>query len=311
MPEKAYTWIPKQSLLTFEEISVLVDHFGALGVERYRLTGGEPLLRKDLPELIRMLTHKQHVRDLSLTTNGVFLAKLAPVLYDAGLHRITLSLDTLDKQRFERISGRDELEAVLTSLDTIQKIGFVGTKLNMVVVRGLNEDEIVPMFEFAKRTKCEIRYIEYMDVGGATRWRAESVVSGKEVLQIISAAHGPVRRLEKNERHPADRFATRDGTVFGIVSSTTKPFCGDCDRSRITADGQWLLCLYARSGIDLRAHLRSGATGREIQTTILSAWKLRQDRGAEERLDLASRGPLYPLEELQESPHLEMHTRGG
>ncbi len=311
MPEEEYVWLPRDEILHFEEISGLVDVFIGLGVDKVRLTGGEPLLRRELPALIAQLAAKPGLRDLAITTNGVLLAEQAPALKAAGLHRVTVSLDTLDPARFTALTRRTTHAQVLDGIAAAGGAGFVGTKLDTVVMRGVNDDEIVPLIEFAKSVGAEIRFIEYMDVGGATRWSMDKVVSRREMLDVVRRRYGAVEEVVEVSTAPADRYRLPDGTVFGIIASTTAPFCADCDRSRLTADGLWYLCLYAGRGIDLRAPLRRGASGEELARLITGRWQERSDRGAEERLSLRHRAPLIQIAELRRDPHLEMHTRGG
>ena len=314
MPEEEYTWLPREDLLTFEEISTLVDVFTVLGVEKVRLTGGEPLLRRDVATLVCLLAHNPRVQDLALTTNGVLLAEQAQVLYDAGLHRITVSLDTLKPERFRALTRRDTHARVLAGIDAVRQVGFTGLKLDTVVMRGKNDDELVDLIEYGKHVGAEVRFIEYMDVGGATSWTAEKVCSRAAMLARLSQHYGPVAPIVEAAWAPAERFCLPDGTVFGIIASTTAPFCRTCDRSRLTADGMWYLCLYARQGIDLRQPLRAGAAQEELASIIIPGWQKRRDRGAEERKALetyGARSTLIPLDRLREDPHLEMHTRGG
>ena len=310
MPERDYVWLPREDILQFEEIDRLVDIFLDLGVNKVRLTGGEPLLRKDLPILIERLAAKSRLEDLAMTTNGVLLAANAAALKRAGLHRITVSLDTLQRDRFVKLARYDELDRVLEGIDAAAPL-FPGLKIDTVVIRGVNDDELVPLIEFAKTRGAEVRFIEYMDVGGATSWSWEHVVSRAEMLERLGAHYGNVTAIEEQTSAPADRFRLPDGTVFGIISSTTDPFCQSCDRSRLTADGLWFLCLYAARGIDLRTPLRSGTSNEEIAALLSSTWTRRADRGAEARLALRDRTPLIPLGSLKRDPHLEMHTRGG
>jgi cyclic pyranopterin phosphate synthase len=311
MPEEEYTWLPRDDILTFEEISRLVDIFTEVGVDKVRLTGGEPLLRRDLSVLVRMLADKPAIKDLALTTNGILLPDTAVALREAGLHRLTISLDTLRSDRFKALTRRDSLPAVLAGIDAAARAGFVGTKLDAVILRGTNDDELVPLIEYGKQVGAEVRFIEYMDVGGATQWSFEQVISRDAMLDAIAAHYGPVTPRAEHDSAPAQRYALPDGTVFGIIASTTAPFCHACDRSRLTADGMWYLCLYARLGTDLRRALRSGASNEEIQALIVPKWQHRRDRGAEERLIAHGRGALLPANQLRGDPHLEMHTRGG
>jgi cyclic pyranopterin phosphate synthase len=311
MPEQDYVWLPRESLLTFEETTAIVDAFTPLGVDRVRITGGEPLLRRDLPVLIRSLASRPALVDLAMTTNGVLLAANAGALHAAGLHRITVSLDTLHPDRFRAITRTDDLHNVLDGIAAAAAIGFASLKLDTVVIRGVNDDELVPLIEYAKTVGAELRFIEYMDVGGATRWTPESVVSRREILSRLRAHYGGVLTIEEQSSAPADRFVLPDGTTFGIISSTTEPFCASCDRSRLTADGVWLLCLYAATGTDLRRPLRAGATRDDLQRLIEAVWSVRADRGAEERLGIDRETTLIPVRALKKDAHLEMHTRGG
>jgi GTP 3',8-cyclase len=311
MPEEEYVWLPREELLHFEEISRLVDVFIELGVDKVRLTGGEPLLRRDLPALIRLLAAKPGLRDLAITTNGVLLADAAPTLRAAGLHRVTVSLDTLRPERFAALTRRTTHAQVLEGIAAVPRAGFTGTKLDTVVMRGANEDELADLIEFGRRVPAEVRFIEYMDVGGATRWSLDQVVSRTEMLEALERRYGRIEPVIEDSTAPADRFRLPDGTVFGIISSTTAPFCAECDRSRLTADGLWYLCLYAMRGIDLRGPLRGGASNEQLKALITGGWTARTDRGAEERLALGQRTPLVQIGGLKRDPHLEMHTRGG
>jgi cyclic pyranopterin phosphate synthase len=310
MPEQEYVWLPRQSILTFEEITRLVRVFASLGVDKVRLTGGEPLLRHDLPKLTGMISEVAGIRDLAMTTNGLLLAKSVDALRAAGLGRITVSLDTLRPERMRELARTDRHADVLEGIAAARRAGFERIKLNSVVIRGVNEDEMVDLIEFARAHEAEVRFIEYMDVGGATGWTAEQVVSQRDMLETLSAHYGSITPLPAGSA-PAERFRMGDGTTFGIIASTTAPFCRSCDRSRLTADGTWFLCLYAERGIDLRAPVRSGASDAELAELISATWQGRTDRGAEERLGLHDRAPLYQLSGLQADPHREMHTRGG
>jgi GTP 3',8-cyclase len=320
MPEEDYVWLPRQELLSFEELVRLVDIFTELGVTRLRLTGGEPLLRHDLDRLIAMLAQNSRITDLALTTNGVLFADQAEGLKRAGLGRVTISLDTLRPDRFRQMTRRDEHARVLSAFDAARRTGFAGTKLDAVIVRGENDDEIADLIEFGRSNGSEVRFIEYMDVLGATKWSMAKVVSRDEMLQRLEQRYGKIRPADETSSAPASRFLLPDGTVFGIIASTTTPFCRTCDRSRITADGVWYRCLYATSGTDLRQLVRSDAMkerasreagNAEIANIIAEAWRGREDRGAEERAARNHREAFIAIEELRRDPHLEMHTRGG
>ena len=340
MPEDDYVWLPREDVLHFEEMSALVDVFVALGVDKVRLTGGEPLVRRDLPALVRMLAAKPGLADLALTTNGVLLAGQVDALKAAGLRRVTISLDTLHPDRFVRLTRFDQIDAVRAGIAAAQRLfgapasadpesvftargapsprAEPALKIDTVVIKGVNDDELVALIEYGKTVDAEVRFIEYMDVGGATRWSPDRVVSRRQMLDALTRRYGAIEQVTDRSAEasrvnnaPADRFRLPDGTIFGIISSTTNPFCRTCDRSRLTADGMWYLCLYAAQGIALRAALRRGATADELQALITAGWRARDDRGAEARLALGERHAFVPVTTLKKDPHLEMHTRGG
>jgi cyclic pyranopterin phosphate synthase len=311
MPEEHYVWLARDDLLTFEEIVRLVDAFVAQGVSKVRLTGGEPLIRKGLVDLVRSLADREGVRDLAMTTNGVMLSQHAEALREAGLDRVTVSLDTLREERFAAISRRDWPRAVLAGIRSLAPAGFVGCKIDTVVMRGVNDDELADLIEFGRDVEAEVRFIEYMDVGGATRWSPDLVVSQAEILRRLEGRYGAIEPLAARGSAPAQRFALADGTTFGVVASMTDPFCGACTRSRLTADGQWYRCLYARAGTDLRTPLREGADLAQLGELIAGHWSRRRDQGAVDRLAMRRRGPLADPDDLRRDPHLEMHTRGG
>ena len=311
MPQEEYVWLPRQELLTFEEIARLVEVFTSLGVTDVRLTGGEPLLRRDLPKLVQMLAANPRIRDLALTTNGVLFAESAEALLAAGLHRVTLSLDTLRPERFLALTGRDAHAQVLEGIAAARHAGFTKTKIDTVVLRGANDDELADLIEFGRAANAEVRFIEYMDVGGATDWSLDKVFTRADMLAQLGKRYGTITPVTEISSAPAQRFTLPDGTVFGIIASTTTPFCRTCDRSRLTADGLWYLCLYAQSGIDLRKMLRASASAEELAAHIATIWQARSDRGAELRAATGHRGVLIGVDQLRQDPHLEMHTRGG
>ncbi|HEX3371134.1 MAG TPA: radical SAM protein, partial [Candidatus Acidoferrales bacterium] len=296
---------------TFEEVARLAEVFTSLGVTDVRLTGGEPLLRRDLPQLVGMLTANPRIRDLALTTNGVLFAEQGEALRAAGLHRVTVSLDSLRPERFAALTGRSTHAQVLEGITAARRLNFPNLKLDTVVLRGVNEDELADLIEYGRSVDAEVRFIEYMDVGGATEWSMEKVFTRAEMLEVLTKRYGAIAPLNENSSAPAERFKLPDGTVFGIIASTTTPFCKTCDRSRLTADGLWYLCLYAQAGVDLRKILREGATNEELAARISSIWSARTDRGAELRAATGQRGVLIGIEQLRKDPHLEMHTRGG
>jgi cyclic pyranopterin phosphate synthase len=310
MPEADYAWLPREDILDFEETTRLARVFATSGATRLRLTGGEPLLRRDLPVLVAQLAEAVRWDDLALTTNGILLAPMADRLKAAGLQRITVSLDTLDHERFNALTRSDELSRVREGLEHAARV-FPGFKIDTVVMRGVNEDEIESLVHEAARLGAEIRFIEYMDVGGATRWTADQVFSRADVLASLARTVGVPVPLPEEHWAPAARFRLPNGQVIGIISSTTEPFCATCDRSRLTADGMWYRCLYATTGTDLRAPLRGGASDEELTRLLIETWQARADRGAEERLRMAERKAFVPVTSLKRDPHLEMHTRGG
>jgi GTP 3',8-cyclase len=312
MPEEHYVWLPRPKILSLEELAQVAEVFVGLGVRGVRLTGGEPLLRRNLAELVARIARLEGVEDLALTTNAVHLEKQAAALHAAGLQRLTISLDTLDPQRFAELTRRDRFGEVMAGIDAAEAVGFQGTKLNVVAQRGFNDDEFPALLSFARERGIQVRFIEYMDVGGATAWAQSKVVPRAEILQSIEAVHGPYSEVPRVDAAPADRFQLADGTQFGVIASTTQPFCATCDRSRVTADGSWFRCLYAREGTSLRDILRDQGVD-AVRAAIISAWSERRDAGAEARFALREkRGPLQqPGRPADEDPMLEMRTRGG
>jgi GTP 3',8-cyclase len=312
MPEDEYVWLPRTSILTYEELDRLTRVFVSLGVSKVRLTGGEPLLRHDVSSLVRLLSQIAGLSDLALTTNGLLLARQAQGLRAAGLRRITVSLDTLRAERMRDFARSERHADVLAGIGAASAAGFDPLKINTVVVRGFNDDEILDLLMFARDRGAELRFIEYMDVGGATQWRRDAVVSREDILARIAERCGAVTAMPAADAAaPAERFRLPDGTTFGVIASTTAPFCRTCDRGRLTADGRFYGCLYAADGLDLRDPLRAGASDEELAALLTTTWQARADRGAEERLRIAHRGVLAQAAELRADPHLEMHTRGG
>jgi GTP 3',8-cyclase len=311
MPEEDFAWLPRPKILSLEELAEVAAIFVSLGVQRVRLTGGEPLLRHDLAVLVERIAALPGIQDLSMTTNALLLSRHAQQLRDAGLNRITVSLDTLDRQRFHTLTRRDRLSEVFAGLDAARAAGFTGSKINTVVQRGFNQDEVGRLLQFGRERALEVRFIEYMDVGGATQWSMDQVMDREAILAAVVQAHGQVRELPRHDAAPADRFQLEDGTTFGIIASTTRPFCATCDRSRVTADGTWFHCLYAPGGFDLRTPLRDQGRA-AVEQMIQQQWPQRKDRGAEQRFEMAQRGPLQnPGRPADQDPHLEMRTRGG
>ena len=219
MPEDDYTWLPRETLLSFEEINRLVEIFAEFGVDKVRLTGGEPLLRRDLPTLIRLLKQQAAIQDIALTTNGILLDEQAESLRDAGLHRVTVSLDTLKPGKFKDLTKRDSFDRVLNGIAHVRRVGLTGLKIDTVAIKGFNDDELVELIEYGKSVEAEVRFIEYMDVGGANDWGMEKVFSQAEILQRLRQAYGPIEPIRENSSAPARRFRLPDGTTFGIIPS--------------------------------------------------------------------------------------------
>ena len=240
------------------------------------------------------------------------IEQLVDLFLDLGVDkvRLTVSLDTLDAGRFKALTRSDELDRVVAGISEAAPL-FPGLKIDTVVIRGVNDDELVALIDYGATHDAEVRFIEYMDVGGATHWSMDRVVSRREMLERLGAHYGAIEPIVESSSAPADRFRLPDGRVFGIISSTTEPFCHACDRSRLTADGLWYLCLYAPRGTDLRKVLRGGASDAELAELVRDTWSRRTDRGAELRLVSGDRSSLIPLDRLRTDPHLEMHTRGG
>ena len=308
MPESKYHWLKRNLILSFEELTRLVRLFQRLGADRLRITGGEPLLRQELPVLVEQLAGLG-LKEIALTTNGVLLKKYQAALFSAGLDRVTVSLDAVDPEIFRGISQRDNLSEVLEGLTAVAH--SPGLKIDSVMMKGVNDDQLLPLLKLGREVGAEVRFIEYMDVGGATEWESGKVLSQQEMLGLLEKEFGEVTVLDGRGSAPSQRFQLPQGQTFGIIASTTRPFCADCDRARVTADGQLLTCLYSRIGLDLRKLLRSELTDDEVVEKLSGHWSLRTDRGAEQRLRVEKRGPLAKAHELQENVHLEMHTRGG
>jgi cyclic pyranopterin phosphate synthase len=296
MPEDQYAhdhvFLPKDQRLRFEEIVRLARAFVALGVRKLRLTGGEPLLRRDLHELVRQLAQIPDVDDIALTTNGVLLPKFAKALHDAGLQRLTVSLDSLDAATFRELSGgRGEVAEVIAGIVAAESAGFERLKINCVVLRGVNDHQVTDLAERFRGTPHVVRFIEYMDVGTLNRWRKDAVVPSAELLARL-AARWPLRALEPNYRgEVAQRYAWADGAgEIGFISSVSQPFCGDCSRARLSADGKLYTCLFARMGFDLRGPLSEGIGDEELVRLIGGRWHVRSDRYSEQRAELRAKG---------------------
>jgi cyclic pyranopterin phosphate synthase len=296
MPEDQFAedsvFLSKSERLRFEEIERIARAFVALGVRKLRLTGGEPLLRRDLPQLVRMLRQIPGVNDLALTTNGVLLPRLAAALREAGLMRLTVSLDTLDAPTFHTLSGgRGEVGEVLAGIAAAEAAGFDRIKLNCVVMRGVNDMQVLDLLERFRSTRHVVRFIEYMDVGTLNHWRGDLVVPSAELIARIDA-RWPLRALDRNYRgEVAERHEFVDGGgEVGFISSVSQPFCGDCSRARLSADGRMYTCLFARDGHDLRTALRAGSSDEELAAAIAGHWAGRADRYSERRAEMRATG---------------------
>jgi cyclic pyranopterin phosphate synthase len=307
MPEDDYPrdheFLSKAQRLRFEEIERLARIFVGLGVHKLRLTGGEPLLRRDLPELVRQLAAIPDANDIAMTTNGALLADKAEALRAAGLSRITLSLDSLDPKTFESMSGgRGDVATVLDAIGTAERAGFPPLKINTVVMRGVNDAGVLDLVERFRGTGHIVRFIEYMDVGTCNDWQRELVVPSAELRERI-AARWPLAALEANYGgEVARRYRFADGAgEIGFISSVTAPFCGDCSRARLSADGRLYTCLFARSGHDLRGPMRAGASDDELAGLIRAVWEARDDRYSEIRGE----------ERRVERKRIEMYEIGG
>ena len=282
---RGYQFLPRDLLLTFEEITRLAKIFTAHGVEKIRITGGEPLLRKDLEQLIHMLTKLDGVKDLTLTTNGALLAKKAQTLRDAGLQRVTVSLDSLDDTVFKLMNDVDfPVERVLEGIEAAKEAGLYPIKINMVVRRGLNEDAVIEMARFFRDTDCILRFIEFMDVGTTNGWKLDDVVPAAEIISKIHQEL-PIKPVEASYRgEVAKRYRYIDGQgEIGMISSVTQPFCGDCTRARLSAEGVLYTCLFAPAGHNLRELLRENRADEEIADLLRNIWAARRDRYSEIR----------------------------
>jgi cyclic pyranopterin phosphate synthase len=308
--DKDYPYLPHSQLLTFEEITRLAKQFVAHGVRKIRLTGGEPLLRKNIEVLIEQLaalrTLDGQPLDLTLTTNGSLLARKARALKDAGLQRVTVSLDGLDDMVFRKMNDVDfPVAEVLAGIDAAKAVGLGPIKVNMVVKRGTNEHEILPMARHFRGTGHVLRFIEYMDVGATNGWRMDEVLPSAEVVKLISRELALVPLEANAEGETAQRWAYADGSgEIGVISSVTQAFCGDCNRARLSTEGQLYLCLFATQGHDLRSLLRGGASDEDIASAIGAIWQGREDRYSQ------LRGSL-PADDSKGKRRVEMSYIGG
>ncbi|WP_342539224.1 GTP 3',8-cyclase MoaA [Sporosarcina sp. FSL K6-1540] len=281
-----YVFLPKNELLSFEEIERFAKLFALLGVKKLRLTGGEPLMRRDLPKLVEKLMKIEGIEDIGLTTNGVLLKQYAQPLYDAGLRRLNMSLDALNPETFGKLNGRGiKPELILANIDHAQKIGFE-IKVNMVVQKGVNEEEILPMAAYFKEHDITLRFIEFMDVGNDNGWSFEKVVTKKEIYEMISAVYDIELAEEDYYGEVAKRYRYLDnGAQVGFITSVSESFCSTCTRSRLSSDGKLYTCLFASEGFDLRELIRSGLTDAELLEVITGVWQNRGDRYSDERTE--------------------------
>lgn len=296
-----YKFLPREELLSFEEIYRLVRILHQLGTRKVRLTGGEPLLRKELEVLVGMLAQIPDL-ELAITTNGALLTRKAHLLKKAGLDRVTVSLDSLDNEIFQAMNGvKFPVSRVLDGIKAAEDAGFSPIKINMVVKRGINDHTIIPMAKYFQNTPHIVRFIEYMDVGNTNGWQLDEVVPAKEIIGIINSEL-PIEPLEANYRgEVAKRWKYKDGSgEIGLIASVTQPFCGDCTRARLSARGQLYTCLFAALGHDLRQMLRGGASNDDIRDKLVAIWRKREDRYSEIR-----------SENTRDAPKVEMSYIGG
>lgn len=281
-----YAFLPKDQLLSFEEIECFAKIFAGLGVKKLRLTGGEPLMRRNLPDLVAKLMAIEGIEDIGLTTNGVLIRQYAKPLYDAGLRRLNMSLDALDPKIFGEINGRGiESDFILSNIDYAQKIGFE-IKVNMVVQKGINESEIIPMAAYFKERGIMLRYIEFMDVGNDNGWSFEKVITKQEIHDLLQEAFD----IEPTEQHYYGEVAKRyryldNGAEVGFITSVSESFCSTCTRARLSSDGKLFTCLFASEGFDLRALIRDGLTDEELYDAVSGVWERRTDRYSDERTE--------------------------
>ena len=309
MPLDEYEWIKRAEILTYEEIARLAALFVRLGVDKIRLTGGEPLLRKNLNQLISKLCLLPGIKDICLTTNAALLAPQVAALRAAGLRRVNVSLDTLQPEKFRRMTKRGELDKVLEGLFAAKSQGFGPIKINAVVERGVNDDEIIDLVEFSRDNGFAMRFIEYMDVGNANQWTSGKMVSKAEILERISARYS-LREVGRDQGSaPSVDYEFVDGGGdIGVIASVTEPFCTSCTRARLTADGKMVTCLFSQQGHDLKTPMRLGASDQELRDSIGSIWNARADRYSEERfLAMNSRQGYQPGRHKK----IEMITLGG
>jgi len=308
MPLDEYEWINKKEILTFEEIARIARLFIERGVEKIRLTGGEPLVRQDLHLLIEKLAKLEGLQDLCLTTNGALLANQVSALAGAGLKRVNVSIDTLDSEKFKRMTKRGDLDKVLEGIFAAKSAGLAPIKLNAVVERGVNDDDILPLVEFCRANGFAMRFIEYMDVGNSNNWTSAKLVAKKQIIETIHSRY-PLREIGRDQGSaPSVDYEFIDGQGdVGVIASVTEPFCASCTRSRITADGKLVTCLFSHLGHDLKAKLRGGATDEELGDFIARIWSGRTDRYSADRWEALNSSNYDPKSHKK----IEMISLGG
>lgn len=300
---EAYRFLPRAQLLTFEEIARLARVFAGLGARKIRLTGGEPLVRKELEKLVALLAEVPGIDDIAMTTNGYFLPQKAQALRDAGLRRVTVSLDSLDDQVFRALNGgRADVQQVLAGIEAAERAGFAPLKINAVIKRGVNDRSVVDLARFCHERGYIARFIEYMDVGNLNGWRLDDVVPAREIVEMIDAEL-PLEAVAPNyPGEVARRYRYRDGSgEIGVIASVTQPFCGGCTRLRLSPEGQMFTCLFGAHGVDLRGPLRDGASDETLAAIARDVWRRRDDRYSEVRTSQTA-----PRE-----PKVEMYRIGG
>jgi cyclic pyranopterin phosphate synthase len=298
---EAFKFLPKKELLDFDEIEKIAISFANIGVSKIRITGGEPLVRKNIEDLIKKLSSIKGIEDIAMTTNGYLLEPKLEALIESGLNRITVSLDAIDDITFKKMSDQNyDVNKVLSAIETANKKGFDEIKINCVIQKGVNEHSVLELLDYFRESKNIVRFIEYMDVGTLNGWELSQVLSIEEILEIIQKKY-KVKPIDQNYKgEVAKRYILEDhSTEFGIISSVSQPFCSTCTRSRITMDGKLVTCLFANNGLDLRKPLREGCTQEELQEIISNVWINRKDRYSEIRHKLSPSSNNKKIEMFQ------------
>jgi cyclic pyranopterin phosphate synthase len=308
MPLDEYEWIDKREILTFEEITRLAKLFVELGVEKIRLTGGEPLVRQDLELLVAQLSAIEGLKDICLTTNGALLGERIGSLKRAGLKRVNISIDSLDAERFRRMTKRGDLGKVTAGIFAAKAAGLAPIKLNAVIERGVNDSDIIPLVEFSREHGFAMRFIEYMDVGNSNNWTSAKLVPKKEIVAQIHARY-PLREVGRDRgSSPSVDYEFVDGKGdIGVIASVTEPFCSSCTRIRLTADGKIVTCLFSQVGHDVKGLLRGGASNEKVRNFLTSIWEKRTDRYSVERLQALNSANYDPKSHKK----IEMISLGG